>query len=65
MYIIILEVINLKLNRVREVLNNNDKVDIFYNDRPVWIQSIGKRVAKVGFVDNFEERDVFIEDLYE
>lgn len=55
----------MKLNRVKEVLNNKDKVDIFYDDRPVWIQSTGSRVAKIGFIDNFEERDVFIEDLYE
>lgn len=55
----------MKLNRVKEVLNNKDKVDIFYDDRPVWVQSIGSRTAKVGFIDNFEERDVFIEDLYE
>lgn len=55
----------MKLNRVKDVLNNKDKVDIYYDDRPVWIQSVNKRMAKVGFIDNFEERDVFIEDLYE
>ena len=55
----------MKLNRVKEVLNNKDKVDIFYDDRPVWIQSTSRNVAKVGFIDSFEERDVFIEDLYE
>ena len=65
MYIIILEVVNLKFNRVKEILNNKDKVDIFYDDRPVWIQSTSYNVAKVGFIDSFEERDVFIEDLYE
>ena len=55
----------MKLSRVREVLNNKDKVDIFYDDRPIWIQSTNSNMAKVGFIDNFEERDVFIEDLYE
>lgn len=55
----------MKLSRVQEVLNNKEKVDIFYNDRPVWIQSTTRSMAKVGFIDNFEERDVFIEDLYE
>ena len=65
MIIIILEVIKLDYNRVKEVLNNKEKVDIFYDERPVWIQSVGNRTAKVGFIDNFEERDVFIEDLYE
>lgn len=55
----------MNFSRVKEVLNNKEKVDIFYNERPVWIQSTNPKIAKVGFVDNFEERDVFIEDLYE
>lgn len=55
----------MKLSRVREVLYNKDKVDIFYDERPVWIQSTCDNIAKVGFIDNFEERDVYIEDLYE
>ena len=55
----------MNFNRVKEVLNNKEKVDIFYDERPVWIQSSSRNIAKVGFIDNFEERDVFIEDLYE
>ena len=55
----------MRFSRVKEVLNNKEKVDIFYDERPVWIQSVNSRIAKVGFIDNFEERDVFIEDLYE
>lgn len=55
----------MDFKRVQEVLKNKDKVDIYYNDRPVWIQGTNNVIAKVGFIDNFEERDVFIEDLYE
>ena len=55
----------MNLNRIKEVLKSKEKVDIFYNDRPVWIQSTGNTIAKIGFIDNFEERDVYIEDLYE
>ena len=55
----------MNFNRVQQVLNNKQKVDIFYDERPVWIQSSTRNIAKVGFIDNFEERDVFIEDLYE
>jgi len=55
----------LNFKRVKEVLNNKEKVDIYYNERPVWIQSYSNRTAKIGFIDNFEECDVFIEDLYE
>ena len=55
----------MNLERVHAILNNKEKSDIFYDERPVWIQGVDNHIAKVGFVDNFEERDVFIEDLYE
>lgn len=51
--------------RIHEVLRNKQKVDIFYNERPVWIQEINNNIAKVGFIDSFEEKDVLIDDLYE
>jgi len=35
------------------------------NNKKLWIQEIQGNIAKVGFVDNFEEQDVYIEDLYE
>lgn len=49
------------------ILNNDEKFDIFYEERPVWVQGLNENeeIAKVGFVDNFEEKDVFIKDLYE
>ena len=47
------------------ILSNKEKVDIFYGDRPVWIQEINNTRAKVGFVDDFGEQDVYIKDLYE
>ena len=65
MCILILEVIYKKLDRVKNILDNKEKVDVFYDERPIWIQGINDNIAKVGFIDNFEERDVFIEDLYE
>ena len=57
----------MNLERVNYILNNDEKFDIFYDERPVWIQKINttEKVAKIGFVDNFEEKNVFIEDLYE
>ena len=55
----------MEMNRINSILNNKEKTDIFYGDRPVWIQEISNNKAKVGFVDNFEEKDVFIKDLYE
>lgn len=55
----------MDLKRVYSILDNKEKCDIFYDDRPVWIQGVNENIAKVGFIDNFEEKDVFIDDLYE
>ena len=55
----------MDINRVQAVLSNKEKTDICYDDRAVWIQELNNDTAKVGFVDNFEEKDVFIKDLYE
>ena len=55
----------MDIKRINLILSNDEKFDVFYKDRPVWIQGISKDIAKVGFVDNFEEKDVNISDLYE
>ena len=55
----------MRFDRIQNILSNKDKIDIFYDERPVWIQGVNNQMAKVGFIDNFEEKDVFIEDLYE
>ena len=55
----------MDLNRIHCILSNEEKSDIFYDERPVWIQAVNDNIAKVGFIDNFEEKDVFIQDLYE
>ena len=54
-------------SRVNDILSNDDKYDVFYQNRLVWIQGVDNNnsMAKIGFVDTFEERDVFIDDLYE
>ena len=57
----------MNLERINSIVNNKEKVDIYYNHRPVWIQEIdyNNQKAKVGFIDNFEESNVLIKDLYE
>lgn len=57
----------MDLEKMNGILNNDKKFDIYYNERPVWVQGINEneQIAKIGFVDNFEEKDVFIKDLYE
>ena len=55
----------MDIKRIHTILDNKEKCDVFYDDRPVWIQCVNDNIAKVGFIDNFEEKDVFIDDLYE
>lgn len=55
----------MNIDKINSILKNKEKKDIFYDERPIWIQEIRGNIAKVGFIDNFEERDVFIDDLYE
>lgn len=55
----------MELERINSILRNKEKSDVFYDERPVWIQGVSENVAKVGFIDNFEEKDVYIKDLYE
>lgn len=60
-----MEVKLMELNRINSILGNKEKTDIFYGNRAVWIQELNQDKAKIGFVDNFEEKDVYIKDLYE
>lgn len=57
----------MNIDRMNYILNNDEKFDIFYESRPIWVQELDSNTqkARIGFVDNFEERDVFIKDLYE
>lgn len=55
----------MNLQRVHAVLSNKEKVDIFYNEEPVWIQELNDNIATVGFINKPGEKDVYIEDLYE
>lgn len=56
----------MNLDKINFILNNDEKCDVFYDNRCVWIQSVDdtNKMAKVGFVDNFEECNVPINDLY-
>ena len=55
----------MNLKRINDILSTDEKVDVFYQNHPVWIQGISDTIAKVGFVDTFEERDVSIDELTE
>ena len=55
----------MEYNRIFEILKSKEKSNILYDERPVWIQELNNNIAKVSFIDNFDEKDVHIEDLYE
>ena len=55
----------MDLKRVMEIITNKEKTEVLYNERPVWIQDVNDNIATVGFIDSFEQKDVYIEDLYE
>ena len=55
----------MNLERIHNMLNTKEKVDVYYNERPVWVQEIHDNIARISFIDNFEEKYVYIEDLYE
>lgn len=51
--------------RLNEILNHRQLSEVFYNEKPVWIQEVNDNIAKIGFLDGSPEKDVYIEDLYE
>ena len=51
--------------RLNEILNHRHLSEVFYNEKPVWIQDVHDDIATIGFLDGSKEKDVFIEDLYE
>ncbi len=51
--------------RIHEILNQEKINEVFYNDRPVWIQETDGVSAKIGFLNENTEKDVYIKDLYE
>lgn len=50
---------------IRIYLKNKDIQEIYYEDKPVWVQELKNNVATIGFLDGSCERDVYIEELYE
>lgn len=57
----------MNIKRISQILKTKEKCDVYYEDKPVWIQELNNNMnmAKVGFIDGSGDKDVFIEDLYE
>ena len=39
----------MDLKKINSILNNSNKEEVFYNDRPCWIQSVDSNIAKIRF----------------
>ncbi len=55
----------MNIERVNQIIKNKEILDIYYDDRPIWIQELNNNVARIGFLDGQAEKDVFVEELYE
>ena len=55
----------MNYERINNILSTDEKVDVYYHNRPVWVQGVSDTIAKIGFVDTFEEKDVDIQELTE
>lgn len=55
----------MNIKRANEIIRNREILDIYYDNRPVWIQELNNNIAKVGFMDGSGEKDVHIDELYE
>ena len=55
----------MNVKRISQILKNKEKCDVYYEDKPVWIQELNDNIATVGFIDGSGDKDVYIEDLYE
>lgn len=55
----------MNIKRVFEIINNEEIKDIYYENEPVWIQELNNNVAKIGFINGFEEKSVLVENLHE
>lgn len=52
-------------SRIFEIMRSKEIKDIYYNEKPIWIQEVNNDVAKIGFIDGTNDKNVYIEDLYE
>lgn len=52
-------------SRIFEIMQSKEIKDIYYNEKPIWIQEVNNDVAKIGFIDGTNDKNVYIEDLYE
>ena len=55
----------MNAERANEILQSKMKCDVFYEEKPVWIQDVRDNIAKIGFLDGSKEKNVYLEDLYE
>ena len=51
--------------RLNEILNHRQLSEVFYEEKPVWIQEVHGNKATVGFVGSNDTKDLYVKELYE
>jgi len=51
--------------KIFEIMKDQQKHDVLYENKAVWIQEVNDDIATIGFLDGSSEKNVYIEDLYE
>ena len=51
--------------RLHDILNQNGIKELFYKNKPVWVQEVHDDVVRIGFLDGSKEQDINIQDLHE
>lgn len=55
----------MKLNRVKEILNSPENIEVLYDSHPVWINGVDEKTNRVmvKILDNKQKVYVPVEDL--
>ena len=58
-------VVLMNKQRLNEILDHRQLSEVFYEEKPVWIQEVHGNKATVGFVGSNDTKDLYIKELYE
>ena len=48
-----------------KILKSKEISEIYYDERPVWVQEVNGNIATVGFINSDKPQDLYVEELYE
>ena len=51
--------------RLNAILKSKEISEIYYDERPVWVQEVNGNIATVGFINSDKPQDLYVEELNE